>query len=292
MTDALKLLYRVLIRPVLDAVPAASSNLTTFIPDFALASIPFAALTNENGQCLGDLRHIAVCPSLKHLARITQLRISRRNSHDYSAHPAVLSTTKGDELDGLLSELDLERNAVVSRASPCRRVFAGAPGSEPTESEAVTRGVVVVDMPVAEYAPAKDSVGEPALAWQFQDAKLSIAELLAPGVNANVVAFSGRSVLAVPPTHPLYVDGVWEIVLAALDGGAEAVLVPSWSVPADVYGPVLERFVARLTSEEDGAATRPAFAARAALRDLQETYIPPASGPPPWAAFTVYGMGA
>ena len=270
--------YNIIVAPVVDLLQESE---IIIIPDPLLYPIPFAALKNDNGQCLSDTFRIRIVPSL------TTLRLIQHSPEDYHSKTGAIVIGEPDVSDvyyqGKLLQLcplpgarmqaemigrllgvepllgkDATKQAVLERIHSVSLIHFAAHGYE-------ERGEIALS-PIS-------SCGTP----QEEDYLLTVAEISQVRLTAKLVVLScchsaGGQVRA---------EGVVGIARAFLASGARAVLAALWAVEDKATMQFMNNFYEHLVRGESASESL-----HQAMKWMRENHF---SDVKQWAPFMLIG---
>jgi CHAT domain-containing protein len=283
--DALHFVYRLLIEPVADLLPADSHARVIIIPHRELAAIPFTALRDADGNYLIERHTVLTAPSIQSLAYAALA--ARRHAAGNLGRGALVvgnpvmpkvSLKPGEEPRQLPPLPYAEQEAIKVAASLKAKPLIGP---------SATKANVVGRMPGQRIIHLAthgllDLVGygmpgAVALApADGDDGLLKSEEILDLRLDAELVVLSACNTGQGRMTG----DGVIGLARAFIIVGVPSVIVSLWSVADDSTAFLMTRFYEHLQGGCDKAA-----ALRRAMLDTSARYLDPRD----WAAFILVG---
>ncbi|BFM40053.1 CHAT domain-containing tetratricopeptide repeat protein [Synechocystis sp. LKSZ1] len=281
--NPLRQLEQLLIEPIADFLPTDPRQAVIFIPQGELFSVPFAALTNAQGQALVERYTIRTMPSLQALALGQDLAQQRHRQS-----PAQLALVVGNpQLAPALQQppynlvplphAEAEAQAIAPLLGT--RPLLGSEATPTTLTSLVTQARIIhlathglLDnfrqggLPGAiALAPEGDHNG----LWTAND----IVKLL---LKADLVVLSACNTGQGKITG----DGVLGLSRAWLTAGARSLVVSLWSVPDEPTALLMTQFYQNLARGQDSA-----LALRQAMLTVKQQYPEPVN----WAGFILMG---
>jgi CHAT domain-containing protein len=262
-------LYRRLIAPVESDL--IGKNTLVFVPDPKLASVPFAALVDEQGRWLIETHALSVAPSAAVYAHLAK----RETATTRGRH--LLLVTGGEEL-GTLSAAGREGDAVAREYGSVMRLSRESASADVFLREAAKADVVHF----VGHAVSSDGsrhAGYLLLEGTGSDARLDAKRIAsAPLPRTSVVVLAACDTLAGEVRSTEGTDSLGRAFLAAGVPSVVATLWPIEDQQAAAFFPAVHRHMARGLS--------PAEALRAAQI---EAIRDPALSPALWAAVQLLG---
>ena len=267
----LQQLHSLLIEPIADLLPPDSTDPVAFIPQEQLFLIPFAALTNAQGQALIEQHTPLTAPSIQALSLISPSATPRQQNPLIVGNPSPMpqslaplphAQTEAQTIGQALSATPLVQSAATESSVKQQMPTAGL-------IHLATHGFFNESNPLqGSLALASDSSAE--------DGFLTVAEILEQPLTAQLVILSACDTGRGRITG----DGVIGLSRSFLAAGAASVVVSLWQVPDEATASLMVEFHNQLQKESSEAQ-----ALRQAMLITRETYPDPHD----WAAFTFTG---
>jgi CHAT domain-containing protein/tetratricopeptide (TPR) repeat protein len=283
--DFLHYVYRLLIQPVANLLPADPNSRVIFIPHRELAAIPFPALQDADGKYLIKSHTVLTAPSIQTLDYAAQA--ARRHAAGNAGRGALVVgnplmpkvSLKPGEDPVQLSSLPYAEQEALKVAESLK--------TEPLIGPSATKANVVGRMPgqliihlathglldLVGYGMPGAVVLTPAAG---DDGLLKSEEILDLSLDAELVVLSACNTGQGRMTG----DGVVGLARAFIAAGVPSVVVSLWSVADDSTAFLMTRFYEHLRGGCDKAA-----ALRNAMLDTSAMYPHPRD----WAPFTLVG---
>ena len=281
----LKKLHEVLIQPIADILPTDPKEQVIFVPQGSLFYVPFAALTNAEGQTLIERHTLRTIPAIQILDLTQQLALAHQQNPVQSHHLIVGNPTFASQLQQPPYEL-----MALPYAEQEAKSIATLLNSQPLLGDQATKAALLKQLPqanlihLATHGLLDDFLeggipGAIALAPSAQDNGLLTAnDILKLKLQAELVVLSACDTGRGKITG----DGVIGLSRSLITAGVPSVLVSLWSVPDAPTAFLMTEFYRNLTSGQDKAQ-----ALRQAMLVTKQQYPDPLS----WAAFILIGEG-
>ena len=243
--------YRMIIAPVADFLDRPE---LIIVPDRALYKVPFAALTDENGNYLSEDYRIRIVPSL------TTLGLIHDSPADYHSQNKALIVGEPDVRDVSYKG----RLGVLCRLPSAKEeaeMIGELIGAVPLLGRQATKEVVLQSIPsvsLIHFAAHGDAErGEIALAPQYpineipteKDYLLTMADISQVKLRAKLVVLS----CCHSAQGHVKAEGVVGIARAFLGSGARSVLVALWAIPDEATKKLMSRFYEHLFRGESAS---------------------------------------
>jgi CHAT domain-containing protein/tetratricopeptide (TPR) repeat protein len=288
----LQRLYQLLIEPIAQHLPTDPEQRVIFIPHQDLFLVPFAALTNTEGQYLIEDHTILTAPSVQVLDLTRQQHLANGNFPNQSENLLVVGNPimpeiwnpQTNQMEQFSSLVGAENEAVA---------IAETFGTEALLWDGAAKATVVEQMPNAEIIhfathglleygnPQESGVldvpGAIALAPSANDSGLlTAAEILQMNLTAELVVLSACDTGRGRVTG----DGVVGLSRAFVTAGVPSIVVSLWAVDDAATAELMVEFYNQWRQTGDKAQ---------ALRQAMLTTMQNHPDPRLWAAFTLIG---
>jgi len=277
----LELLYRLLIAPIADLLPASPTATVVLIPEGRLFELPFAALRDASGRSFVEAHALAVAPSVQVFRQLARGRGGAASGAFVAGDPAfgpIRLDPRGEaQTPPSLPQTGQEAKAVAALLHT--RALVGT---------AATKAAAVAGMPgagmihLATHGFAQDVradgfPGALALAPDpGDDGLLTSMDVSQLTLNARLVVLSACET----GLGSISGDGVIGLSRAFLGAGAGSVVVSLWTVPDAATAELMQAFYAAL-----GRGRGKAQALREAML-MTRTHHP---DPLDWSGFILVG---
>ncbi|MCD9184869.1 MAG: CHAT domain-containing protein [Pyrinomonadaceae bacterium] len=284
--EDLSSLYKLLIEPIKEFLPADENSLVTFIPDSTLFSIPFAALIDKEKEEFLIQRHtISISPSIQ-LLELTEKQRERvknigKDSVLIIGNPKMPKITFS--IDSKPEQLPPLRYA-EQEAIKIAKLFdtKACVGSKATKKFVLSQIAEQKIVHLATHGVFNDlnrskTPGELALAPSESDDGLLTAEEIARlKINADLVVLSACNTAQ----GRFASDGIIGLFRAFILSGVPSVIVSLWSIPDAPTAELMINFYEELKISKNKAQSL-----RRAMLETMKTHKSPRN----WAAFLLIG---
>ena len=279
-TAQLRWFHRTLILPIAAWLPRSPDDLVVFVPDGALALVPFGAFTDAVGRPLVERHTVAAAPSVA-IFKYTEAKAAAGGSLR-DGRALVLAGPLTPAGAGLLADLPGARReaAAIVAALGAPRVDL-LTGTDATESRVkrdagryalvhfATHGLISAEHPLASSLVLAAADGE--------DGYLRVDEIFALALHARLVVLSGCST----GVGRLSADGVLGLTRAFIYAGTPAVIVSQWDVSDWATATLMAAFYRAFARGLD-----PVHALRRAQLETRRAFPSPGR----WAGFAFVGI--
>ncbi len=297
----LRELHQLLIEPIAEHLPDAPEARVVISPQRSLFLVPFAALTNEQGQALIEQHTLAISPSL-HTQQLLQQRATGQTQSALvvgvdrsSSRPAVI--VGNPKMPTVAEGPGKPAKALtpLPGAETEARAIAPLLSAEPLVGDAATETAVRSQLETASiihlatHGLLDDQQAlQSALALTPEvtatpgvdspnDGLLTVGEIMQLQLSAELVVLSACNTGRGHITG----DGVMGLSRAFLAAGTDTLVASLWAVPDQSTAALMTAFYEQLQTEPDAAV-----ALRRAMLTTRQTYPHPQD----WAAFFVMGQ--
>jgi CHAT domain-containing protein len=292
-SEALRLLYDVLIAPISDLLPSAPGAEVVFVPDGPLFYAPFAALQAADGTYLIDRYTIRLLPSLRQVTSLSSTRRARSDHALVVADPQPMpdgllplpaARQEAESVAALLGATPLigtqaTLQAVVERLPSAEIAHFATHAKFNEEYGNMSYLVLVPPGPAGVRVETKDD----ALFMSGEEGDAAMGHLTAETISdmrlgAEVVVLSACGTGRGDITG----EGVSGLASAFLSAGAHGVVLTLWGVPDESTQRLMIEFYRSMLA---GSGT--ARALREAMLKTRARY----PSPHVWAGFELLGAG-
>lgn len=261
--DAWRQLYKVLIRPVRSALPAAHDSRLTIIPHGPLSQLSFAALLDEKDRYLVErfaLHYVPASAVLQFTGKKKQVETKQSEGYLFVADPTPPTPPANDRPLPRLPGAREEVKAIIRLLPPGTvTLLTDAQANErrvrdlaqhKTVVHFATHAIVRDDNPLDSFL----ALGGTAAA-DSDDGRLTAQEIYSLNLNANLVVLSACRTGRGKPSG----DGIANLARAFFYAGTPSLVVTLWDVADEPSGRLLPEFYRSLQRGRDkGEALRSA----------------------------------
>ena len=245
----LSLCYKLIIAPVVDLLDTSE---IIIVPERSMYNIPFAALTDESGECLAETFRIRIAPSL------TILKLIQGSPEEHHCQTGALIVGNPD-----VGQVHFKGRLTDITRLPCAdteaRMVGGKLGVEPLLGQQATKQAVLEAMNsvalihIAAHGDAER--GEIALAPSFRTPNgipqeeiylLTMSDIAKVQLRAKLVVLS----CCHSARGQIKAEGVVGIARAFLGSGARSVLVSLWALDDKATEQLMSHFYDHLVAGE------------------------------------------
>jgi CHAT domain-containing protein len=277
----LELLYRLLIAPIAELLPASPTATVVLIPEGRLFELPFAALRDASGHSFIEAHALAVVPSVQVFRQLAREKGGEASGAFVAGDPAfgpIRLEPRGEaQTPPALPQTGPEAEA-VARLLHARAVVGAA--ATKAAALAAMPGAGVIHLATHGFAQDVRGDGFPgALALapdNGDDGLLTSKDVSLLSLRARLVVLSACET----GLGNISGDGVIGLSRAFMGAGARSVVVSLWTVPDAATAELMQSFYTALGRGRDAAQ-----ALRAAML-VTRTHHP---DPLDWAGFILVG---
>lgn len=269
-------LYRFLIEPIADRLPADPNTHIIFIPQQELFLVPFPALQDADGNYLVEKHTMLTAPAIRVLRSTHQHRQSLSNPN----HKALVigNPSPMPENFSPLPNAEIEAHTIADLLNTTP--LLGRDATEPAVRQLLSTAPLIHLATHGEFdseVPLQGAIALAPVGIEY-DGLLTAEEILEYQLNAELVVLSACNTGRGRITG----DGVIGLSRSWLAAGASSVIVSLWQVPDDATSDLMTEFYRNWQQTPDKAlALRQAMLATLKIHDYHK--------PISWAAFTLIG---